>query len=73
MGCVNPDGTLNAQAKSILRALASPAELEGVAGKVGLPLYRVRSAVRELAQANLVQESEGRFRATAKGQELIAS
>jgi hypothetical protein len=73
MGCVNPDGTLSTQAKSILKALASPAELEEVAGKVELPLYRVRSAVRELAQANLVQEYEGSFRATPRGLDLLSS
>jgi predicted transcriptional regulator len=73
MGCVNPDGTLSAQAKSILNALVEPADLEEVARKVELPLYRVRSAVRELTQANLVQESGGSFRATSTGLERISS
>ena len=56
MGCVNPDGTLSSQAESILKALVSPKELEEVARETGLPLYRVRSAVRELSGADLVEE-----------------
>jgi len=71
MGCVNPDGALSSQAESILKALASPKELEDVARETGLPLYRVRSAVRELTEADLVEETGGSFRATSVGLELI--
>jgi predicted methyltransferase len=73
MGCVNPDGTLSTQAEAILRVLVNPTELEVVARETGLPLYRVRSAVRELTEANLVQQTEGIFRATSTGLELIGS
>ena len=72
MGCVNPDGTLSSQAESILKALVSPKDLEEVARETGLPLYRVRSAVRELAGADLVEQTDGSFRATSIGLELIA-
>lgn len=73
MGCVNPDGTLSTQAQSILKALVNPSELSEVARETGLPLYRVRSAARELTESNLVQETGGRFRATSTGLELIGS
>jgi predicted transcriptional regulator len=71
MGCVNPDGTLSSQAESILKALVSPKDLEEVARETGLPLYRVRSAVRELTGADLVEETGGSYRATSVGLELI--
>ncbi len=69
MGCVNPDGTLSSQAQSILNVLDRPRELDDVARETGLPLYRVRAAVRELAEANLVEEAQGGHRATAAGRE----
>ncbi len=71
MGCVNPDGTLSSQAESILKALVSSKDLEAVARETGLPLYRVRSAVRELTGADLVEETEGTFRATSVGLEQV--
>jgi DNA-binding IclR family transcriptional regulator len=61
MGCVNPDGTLSSQAQSILDVLDTATDLGEVAQKTGLPLYRVRAAVRELSEAKLVQEIEGRY------------
>ena len=71
MGCVNPDGTLSSQAEAILKALTSPKSVEEVARETGLPLYRVRSAVRELAGADLIEETGGSFRATPVGLELV--
>jgi hypothetical protein len=73
MGCVNPDGTLSAPAQSILKVLVNPSALEEVVRETGLPLYRVRSAVRELTEANLVEEIDGRFRATSTGLELVGT
>ena len=73
MACVNPDGTLSASAASILRALASAADLDEAARATGLPLFRVKAGVRELSQAKLVEEVEGRFQPTAAGLELVRS
>jgi DNA-binding IclR family transcriptional regulator len=67
MGCVNPDGSLSTQARSILDVLETSNELDDVARKTGLPLYRVRAAVRELIQAGLVEEVDGGHRATEAG------
>lgn len=67
MGCVNPDGTLSSHAQSILDVLDETRELNEVARKTGLPLYRVRAAVRELTEANWVEEPEGSYRTINKG------
>jgi DNA-binding IclR family transcriptional regulator len=73
MACVNPDGTLSASAASILKALASSADLDEVARTTGLPLFRVRAAVRELSQAQLVEEAGESVRPTAAGAKLAGS
>ncbi len=70
MACVNPDGTITPTAKALLQSLESPLTPEEIAAKIGAPLFRVRSSLRELAGADLVSESEGRYRTTDKGREL---
>jgi len=48
--------------------LGSPEE---IAKDAGLPLFRVRSGLRELAQAGLVIQKEDRYNLTEKGAELV--
>ena len=54
MGCVNPDGTLTGSAQAILAALRTVGTADQIAPITGLPLFRVRSALRELVTAGLV-------------------
>ncbi len=68
MACINPDGTLAPSAQSILNALRSgPAKAEALAQQAGLPLFRVRSSMRELVQAGLVTEADGAYMLTDAG------
>lgn len=64
MACVSADGTLTPVAATLLRAVAdaaSPAvaSAEAVSRGTGVPLYRVRSTLRELVAAGLLREAEG--------------
>jgi DNA-binding IclR family transcriptional regulator len=71
MACVNPDGTLSPSARTLLRAadaLRTPAEL---AQQTGLPLFRIRASVRELIEAGLLQEENGRYQRTAAAEALL--
>ncbi len=68
MPCVKPDGTLEPMAQAILRALRTPRTVEGVCEFLRLPVYRVRSTVRELVEAGLVAETEGVCEITPAGQ-----
>jgi DNA-binding IclR family transcriptional regulator len=55
----------------MLRALKAKAgSAEEVAQKAGLPLFRVRSGLRELAQAGLVSQKGEKYQLSAKGSEL---
>ena len=55
MACVNPDGTLTPSARKILEALTSASRPEAIAVATGVPLFRVRSSLRELEAAGLVR------------------
>jgi predicted transcriptional regulator len=58
-------------AQAILRALGTPRTAEGVCGHLRLPLYRVRSTVRELVEAGLVAENDGAYSLTGIGRSRV--
>jgi DNA-binding IclR family transcriptional regulator len=73
MACVNPDGTLSPSALSILKALQGGAKPAAeLAQLAGLPVYRVRSSMRELVGAGLVAEQDETYRLTEAGAAQIA-
>ncbi|HEX7590783.1 MAG TPA: hypothetical protein VF375_02440 [Candidatus Limnocylindrales bacterium] len=67
MACVNPDGTITPSAIAILTALRSADTAELIVSATDLPLFRVRSALRELVAAGLVAVVDGRHRLTDAG------
>jgi predicted transcriptional regulator len=67
MACINPDGTLTPTAQAVINALQAPCTHSELAQAVGLPVYRVRSTIRELIEAGLVQEIEGKYHLTKPG------
>ncbi|NSW79922.1 MAG: hypothetical protein HPY54_12910 [Chthonomonadetes bacterium] len=71
MACISPEGTLTESARKMLEAVQTPATPEEVAQSTGLPLFRVRSGLRELVQAGLVAETEGRYQITEAGQQKM--
>lgn len=71
MPCVKPDGSLEPMAQAIVRALRTPRTVEGVCDYLRLPLYRVRSTMRELVEAGLVAENDGMCSLTDSGQRRV--
>jgi uncharacterized membrane protein YebE (DUF533 family) len=60
MACVKPDGSLTETAKVLLRELENPLDAEEVAPRIGQPLFKVRSILRE-----------GKFQISTKGKEKL--
>ncbi|HEX5972679.1 MAG TPA: FaeA/PapI family transcriptional regulator [Gemmatimonadaceae bacterium] len=76
MPCVNADGSLTPVAAQVLGALASvpaPATTDAVANAAELPLYRVRSTLRELQLAGLVAEVDANRVLTPEGRARLAA
>jgi DNA-binding IclR family transcriptional regulator len=72
MACVSPDGKPTESGFKVLRALqAGLKSPEEIAKSTGLPLFRVRSGLRELAQAGLADQKEDSYTLSEKGAELI--
>jgi len=66
MACINPDGTLTPVAQAVITALKSSCTTLDIAQAANLPIYRVRSTIRELIEAGLVLEADGKFHLTEK-------
>jgi len=72
MACISPDGKPTESGTKMLRGLKSGlGSPEEIAKDAGLPLFRVRSGLREIAQAGLASETSGKYEITEKGAELI--
>jgi predicted transcriptional regulator len=72
MACISPDGKPTESGAKMLRALKSGlGAAEEIAKGTGLPLFRVRSGLRELSQAGLIVEKTGKYEITDKGTALV--
>jgi len=72
MACISPDGKPTESGTKMLRALqAGLGSPEEIARDTGLPLFRVRSSLRELTQAGLANQRDDRYELSEKGAELI--
>ena len=72
MPCKDSSGEVTEMARKILAAMADGVPLNEVAEKTGLPLYRIRSAVRELVEAGLAEEKNGAYAVTETGRAAMA-
>ena len=68
MACISPDGKPTESGTKMLRALKSNISTpEGIATETGLPLFRVRSGLRELVQAGVAEQNGDDYHITEKG------
>jgi predicted transcriptional regulator len=71
LACINPDGTLTPTAKAVIIALRTPSTPADLARVSNLPIYRVRSTIRELTESGLVLETDGKYQLTDSGMEKL--
>jgi len=72
MACISPDGKPTESGSKMLRALqAGLKSPEEIAKDTGLPLFRVRSGLRELTQSGLAKQRDDRYELSEEGAKLI--
>ncbi|AEG60796.1 hypothetical protein [Desulforamulus ruminis] len=71
MACINADGTLLPTAVGALTAMQGGITLEEYAGGNKLPLFRVRMVFREMLEAGLAREEQGKYYITQSGMDKI--
>ncbi len=72
MACINNDGTLTESARRLLAKLAVPCAPEELSKRMGQPLFRIRSSLRDMETAGLVQPIEGKYVVTEAGRKLAS-
>jgi predicted transcriptional regulator len=74
MACISPDGKPTESGTKMLRALkAGAGSPEKIANEAGLPLFRVRSGLRELAEAGLASQKADKYELSSKGGEVLGA
>jgi predicted transcriptional regulator len=74
MACISPDGKPTESGTKMLRALkAGLGAPEKIANEAGLPLFRVRSGLRELTEAGLVSQKGDEYELSPKGGEVLGA
>jgi len=72
MPCVSPDGKPTSSGMAVLKSLKDGALTpEEIAGKTGQPLFRVRSGLRELKNAGLIEENVDKYALSKNGENTI--
>jgi hypothetical protein len=73
MACIKPDGSLTTLGRSVLEAVADDKGEKGISEAVDQPVYRIRSIMRELAQAGLVESCAQWMCLTSDGWDKLKS
>ncbi len=73
MACVNTDGTLMPSAVAILNALKTKHTAEELASIVDQPLFKLRSGLRDLLEAKLVEINDDKYIITDTGLQKLIS
>jgi len=71
--CVSSDGKPTKSGMATLSAVKNGAlTAKAVSEQTGQPLFKVRSGLRELAKAGLVEQKDQTYRLTSKAEQLLA-
>ena len=74
MACISPDGKPTESGSKMLRALNSGlGSPEEIAKDTGLPLFRVRSGLRELTQAGLATQKDEGYELSPRGIDSLST
>lgn len=72
MACIDDKGNLTATAKKILTAVKDqPLTAEEVASGTGLPLFKVRSSLRDMASMGFVTQEDDTYQLNEKAEKLL--
>jgi predicted transcriptional regulator len=72
MPCVSPDGKPTKSGMATLSAIKNVASTpKAVSEQNGQSLFKVRSGLRELAKAGLVEQKDENYKLTSKAEQLL--
>jgi predicted transcriptional regulator len=72
MACVNPDGTLSKTAMKILEVIKVSSKIEEISAKTEVPIFLLRSSMRDLVDAGVAKAEGEQYVITDKGKVAAA-
>lgn len=72
MPCIDDSGNISDSGKALLSALSKEQlDVKSISSQIGVPLFKVRSSIRELVEAGLIQESNEKYNITEEGKNFL--
>lgn len=72
MACIEPDGSLTPAGQLLLEEIArKPMTPQEIAATMGDPMFLIRSRIRDMVEADLIEENDGVYSATEKGRGMV--
>jgi predicted transcriptional regulator len=71
MACVSPDGKPTDSGRKMLEAAKELGTPEEIANLANLPLFKVRSGLRDLLGAGYLKEEQGKYLITDNGLNIL--
>jgi predicted transcriptional regulator len=72
MACVNEKGQLSPAGKKLLGSLAVESlTTQDISKNSGLPIFKVRSNLREMLNAELIIEENNQYKISEKGKQIL--
>lgn len=72
MACINDKGSLTESAKKLLTSIKNESlNPEEISKRIGLPLFKVRSSLRDMKSMGFVLEENDTFKMNPKAEKLL--
>ncbi len=72
MPCIDDNGNLSDSGKALINALSKKSlDVKEISSQINVPLFKIRSSIRELIEANLIEESNDKYKLTEKGKTFL--
>lgn len=72
MPCIDDSGRLSESGEKLIKSLLSEdLDAKEISSRIGVPIFKVRSSIRELIEAGLIAEAGEKYRIMEKGKEMI--
>ena len=73
MACIEPDGSLTLTGQRLLEEIAKePLTPKEIAAVLEEPIFKMRARIREMVEADLIEENDGAYSITEKGTGMVA-
>ena len=72
MACIEPDGSLTLTGQRLLEEVAKqPLTPQEIARLLEEPIFKMRARIREMVEAELIEEEDGAYSVTEKGRGMV--